>query len=125
MKPVSWKKVESGLEQLEAPKPPTPAAEFWADFKARARMAPQQSAEPAVHPALAMRWALAAACVLVLAGVTVGGFFMRPGPVGGTAIESLEVVASHTAVLIMNDESKPGTILWVVDMDDDGKGESL
>ena len=58
---------------------------------------------------LAMRDAAALIMLVVLRG-------LPAAPAGGSHIKSLEVVASHSAVLIMEDEPTESTILWIVDM---------
>lgn len=102
------------------------ARTFWGDFRARARLRPQEETVPVgARPVPALRWAVAAACVLVMAAWVV----VHHGPTAvsrpGASIKSLEVVASHSAVLIMSDEPSEATILWVVDMEiDDINGGS-
>jgi hypothetical protein len=126
MKPISWTRIKEALRQVPPPMvSPAPAAEFWADFKARARMYPPLAPAPEFVPnPLVMRWAMAAAAVLVLAGVLVGGALLRGGNGGGTVIKSLDVVASHSAVLIMSDEAPHATILWIADMVGEDDGDS-
>jgi hypothetical protein len=120
MKKMPWKEVRRELGDLRPGGEPREAAAFWADFKARARLHPQH--EPA-RPAWGWpmpRWALAAACALVL--VCGAGVYMGT-PVQAaelSTINSVEIVASHGGVLIMDDEASQSTILWIVDMDCDG-----
>jgi len=92
---------------------------FWTDFKARARLHPQETVERVRMPH-AIGWVVAAACGLAM----VAGLFLHQRPAGGgedSVIKSVEVVASHAAVVIMKDEPTHSTILWVVDMDADGE----
>jgi hypothetical protein len=55
---------------------------------------------------------LAAAAAVLLAVV-----FLPHGAALGNRIRSLEVVASHTGVIILNDTASKGTILWVTGLD--------
>jgi hypothetical protein len=69
-----------------------------------------------------LRWGLATTCAAALLAVVVtqGGLGSTEG---GSHIKSLEVVASHSAVMIIEDEPTESTILWIVDMSLD-RGES-
>ena len=39
---------------------------------------------------------------------------------GGSVIKSVDVIASYSAVIIMEDIEGEGTVLWIVDLDDNG-----
>ena len=111
----SWKEIEATLQADRPPAGMRPADAFWSDFKARARLCNQDSPAPARRSPSLMRWGLATACAAALAVLVV--LQGLPGaPAGGSHIKSLEVVASHSAVLIMEDEPTESTILWIVDM---------
>lgn len=113
----AWRNIEEVLRHDSVP-PARDAGAFWEDFRARARLRNRHEPAPrvALQPA---RWALASACALILVAavfVTLKGG--APRDVG--TIRSLDVVASHSAVLIMQDEPSDATILWVVDMELNG-----
>lgn len=101
------------------------AGSFWSDFKARAQLMnqDQQVAEPMFFFSV-KRWMLATACAALLA--LLGGLFLSRSP-GGASPESdmtLNVIAGHSAVLMIEDEPSQSTIVWIVDMkagDDDGE----
>jgi hypothetical protein len=115
MSPTRWRDVRERLRAQAPARPPAEAGVFWAEFKARARMTPQTAPEPASRwRALAPRWGvgLAAAAAVLLAVV-----FLPHGAALGNRIRSLEVVASHTGVIILNDTASKGTILWVTGLD--------
>lgn len=116
MNKLSWKNVTGRLKALESPQPPSDNADFWLDFKARATLMRQD--EPAAVPArmpAALRWGSVTALTLV---VIVAGWFMLPATLGAvTQIKALEVVAPHSGVIIMNDQSGRGTILWITGME--------
>ncbi|MBN1672753.1 MAG: hypothetical protein JXR37_17045 [Kiritimatiellae bacterium] len=118
MKRRSWREIKAGLKSQRLPGRMSEPVSFWADFRARARLRVQETPLPAGAAPRALRWALAAAGVLILAGWL--GFQWLPSASAEHAplneIKSLEVLASHSAVLIMNDEPSQSTILWVVDM---------
>ncbi len=116
MNKLSWKNVTGRLKAIEAPKTPSDNADFWQDFKARATLMRQD--EPAAERPrmpVALRWGSVTALALVL---IVAGWFMLPATLGAvTQIKALEVVAPHSGVIIMNDQSGRGTILWITGME--------
>jgi anti-sigma-K factor RskA len=112
----SWKEVSSQLRRQSAGSGPRPAAAFWADFKARAALTRQESPEAAGErlPS-AWRWAYVAAVAVAVVAV---GVYVMPAPASAvTRIKSLEVLAPHSGVIIMNDQSGKGTILWIAGME--------
>ncbi len=123
----SWKEITEGMAEGERGKP-HPAEAFWEDFRARARLRNQE--EPGtVKPVLApwrSRWAWVGTCAALLLAF-LGMRFLGGGAVAeASQINSVEVVASHSGVLIMTDESSQSAILWIVDMEDgEEDGDSL
>lgn len=114
-------------EALAAQRPetgPRPAEEFWSDFKARARLRPQDAPQTQRSRPVFV-WAAPLACAALLL-VAVGTYMLSPALApAGDAIKSYEVIASHSAVLIMEDKDDDIAILWVVDMESDtGNGGS-
>lgn len=120
MKKTPWKDIRRELGNLH-PKPgPREASAFWTDFKARARLHPQHEPARWSRAWPVPRWAMAAACALILV-CWVGVHLSTPVQAAElSTINSLEVVASHGGVLIMDDEESQSTILWIVDMDCNG-----
>jgi len=118
MKPTRGTDLRERLRTQAPARPPADAEMFWSEFKARARMTPQRAPEPA--PAarwrvLAPRWGLgglAAAAAVALAVILVPDHGAL-----GNRIRSLEVVASHSGVIILNDTASKGTILWITGLD--------
>lgn len=121
----NWTEVRGHLrgQSLTPNVPPRDA--FWADFRARARWVRQdgEAPAPAVRP---WRWVyagaatVAAAVLLVVAGWVV--LPARPATAVPSAIKSWEVVAPHSGVIIMNDDSGHGAILWVTGLNDSRSG---
>ncbi len=103
---------------------PTPgeAPAFWATFQERARVR-EQAAEAAVAagwPVFA-RWATAAAGLLVMLSLAGIPLWLHHDAVPGySRVQSLEVVASHSGVVIMDDEASQSTIVLIMDMDKGG-----
>lgn len=120
MKNLSWKAIRETLARRAAPEPPTPSEAFWSAFEARARRLARQSPEAEIPAQPVLRWALAAACVLIAAGLTLSAFFAKTAPPESSEINSFDVVASHRAVVIMTDHEHNAAILWVVDVDEGG-----
>lgn len=116
MNKLSWKNVTGRLKAIDAPQSPSGDADFWLDFKARATLMCQD--EPVAardRIPVALRWGSATALALVL---IVAGWFMLPATLGAvTQIKALEVVAPYSGVIIMNDQSGRGTILWITGME--------
>jgi hypothetical protein len=123
MKPVKgWRQIRANLREQPAPVARRDPDAFWSDFRARARLMRQE--QPVVVPlwrSMPMRVAYAAAVVALLAA---GLALMLPGGGAGlpNRIKSLEVVASHSGVIIINDDTQRGTILWIADLQPDGSG---
>jgi hypothetical protein len=124
MKKLPWKDIKEELANQRGGPPMRKAGDFWSDFKARVRLHPRLQPEPArAFPPVA-RWALATACAtIVVSWLFLAGVPGRAAP-EKSRINSVEVVASHSAVLIMEDEPSDSTILWVVDMDIDNGGNT-
>jgi hypothetical protein len=115
MKPLSWKDVRGHLCRQTAP-PPRAVDDFWSDFKARAALTRQDALEEAKpRIPLGRRWAYASAAAMAL--VVLGIYLLPATPVAMTRIKALEVVAPHSGVIIMNDQSGRGTILWISGME--------
>ncbi len=123
MKRISWREIRRELGGLQPEHGPREADAFWAEFKGRARLHPQH--EPA-RPSWGWpfpRWAIAAACALVFV-CWVGVHLNTPVQAAElSTINSVEVVASHGGVLIMDDEASQSTVLWIVDMDCNGDAD--
>lgn len=124
MSRLDWNTVRDQLRAQDATRQAATEAEFWNDFRARARLVRQDGAgAPAEgHP---RRWAWAGAATAFAAAMVAAGLLLLPvrtAPAGASAIRSLEVVAPHSGVIIMNDESGHGTILWVTGLNDSRSG---
>ncbi|MEI6970130.1 MAG: hypothetical protein WCL44_01315 [bacterium] len=112
------KELLGGRASAQAPD----AVEFWSDFRARAKLVNQDRLGEPVAVPFAVRWRVAAtACAAVV--VAAGGLFLFRGDPGEepTGQMTLDVTAAHSAVLVIEDESSQGTIVWIVGMED---GES-
>ena len=124
----TWREIADGMRRCSGPARSSPGeGAFWSDFRARARLRVQEEPEARVAtPALALRWAAAATCALLVAAsaVWIPQRLAAGRTGGGGVVRSLEVVAPHSAVMIMQDEASRGTIVWVVDMQSGDAGES-
>jgi len=114
----SWKETKEAIAGGIRGKPAAPDA-FWEDFRARARLRRQE--EPANTRPLVIpwrnKWAWVGTCAALLLAF-LGIHMMDGGAVAqASQINSVEVVASHSGVLIMTDESSQSAILWIVDME--------
>ena len=123
MNRVHWRDVRREMRGMAAGRPAVSAAEFWEDFRARARLHPQRTAERA--PAVSFifsRWAWAGACATVVALLAVLPF--RGGPAGSRegAVLSLDVETGHSAVVILDDARTRSTIVWIVGADGQDAG---
>jgi anti-sigma-K factor RskA len=117
-----WNRIEEALKEVVPTEQLSSDEDFWGDFRARASLVNQEAPSEVGRPAASrIRWspalAVAAACAVVaimVAGVTVFYDAAHDGP---SVVAYVEVIASHSGVLIMNDDDTEGTILWVVDME--------
>jgi hypothetical protein len=120
MSRVSWREIRQRL-RAEVPPPQSDAGAFWSDFRAHARLVPQigPDREPALAGRLMAWWRLAplAATLAILLAVALHA----RGP-AANRLRFLEVFASHTGVIMMDDEQRHGTILWVAGLEPDAGG---
>ena len=131
MKTSSNKQIKQAMSDLKRKEMTTQntemcnADEFWSDFKARASLRVQNH-QTAPQRRLGNTWLLAGACAIALFVIT-GSYIINTKPSSTySVIKSLEIVASHSAVLIMKDESRDSTMLWIVDMTTDtSSGENI
>jgi hypothetical protein len=116
MKTARWSEVRERLRAYPTGREPPGRDAFWSDFKARARMTPQAAPEPepAAWRRLAPRYGIGLAAV---AAALMAVFMLPQASPLGNRIRSLEVVASHTGVMILNDSASKGTILWVTGLE--------
>ncbi|MEI6562784.1 MAG: hypothetical protein WCO42_00595 [bacterium] len=124
MSQVSWKEVETGLRGRRAPVSQNDAESFRQDFKARVSLMRQDSAEEERVVPLSpfLKWSYATAA---LAAMAIIGLVLWPSrDTMLTQIKSLQVLAPHSGVIIMNDEDGRGTVVWITDMEpgDGNKG---
>lgn len=121
MNELRWKDVSENLRRHGAVPRAAEPETFWSDFRARARMVRQDS-PVAPAPAHPWRWVTAAtaAAAMVVAGLVL--LPARPAVAAMSEITSLEVVAPHSGMIIMNDDSGHGTILWITGLNDNRSG---
>ena len=122
------------LTMLRAPAP-RDAEAFWADFRARAADVEQDSPAPMLF--FPRRFIAAAAVIFVCVTatimhnqskkVTIGGVPVEPTEseeAERTEIKSVNVLASHSGILIMTDIESDAAILWIVDMETNGSEDT-
>ena len=124
---MRWFKIKQMLRDRKGV-PAGPAKDaFWADFRARARMTPQEApGTPRPFPALWIpEWTTAVVSVLLIA---VAGWYFAVRVAGDDVppnkVHSLRISVPYTALLMMYDPPSKSTIVWVDDMkvDDDNNG---
>lgn len=96
-----------------APEPGEGAA-FWSDFKARASLTNQDEPGRApLRPISIWSTGLAFATVLLVAGF----FFLSSGSeVIATEVQSIDVQAEHSAVMILSSDPGEGVVVWIEGM---------
>jgi hypothetical protein len=115
-----WGQIKESLAAQRPVADKIPASEFWDDFNARAALRNQDAIEPARKP-MVFSLAAATACASVIVAVTLFTYGIgRRSFEGGNSITAFDVLVPHSAVIIVNDDPSVGTILWVVDMEDEG-----
>lgn len=116
-KDMDWQQVRDTLRTSGSGAGPRAAADFWADFKARAKLVPQldEAAVPsrASHAMLWWRSSLAAAAAVLAVVALYSPLHRTPTD---NDIQALEIVASHTGIIIMSDSTVKGTIVWITGM---------
>jgi len=113
--------LDRAFESLRDPVEMKGRDEFWDDFRARARLVSREPGETAVRePERFWRWSVAAT---VAAAAVLGVLFLPVGVPAGIRIESLDVVAQHSAVFILDDTMEDGTIVWISGLDRFGPDE--
>lgn len=93
---------------------PGESVEFWADFKARAKLTNQDS--PVRTPLRPISiWSAGVAFASLL--LVVGFFFLPSGSeVMATEVQFIEVQADHAAVMILSSDPGQGTVIWIEGM---------
>lgn len=109
----NWSTIQKELEKQTPSLRSVQAEAFWSEFKARARMTPQEMpTKSASHSVLWTSMALAGAAAVLL---FIFGF---PGTsLAATRVTSLEIEAAHSGAVILNvvskDGKEAGAIVWV------------
>jgi hypothetical protein len=130
MKKMTQTDIEQALAGLKPSDKMADRKQFWSGFRTRAEqqgtgepasvtLRKQGRAHPLIHIPAIPRWALVAACVMiaVLAGTT---RLLQPLKTDlAASVGSWEVLAPHSAVVVINDEATHSTIMWIVDMTTD------
>jgi hypothetical protein len=121
MSSKAWSAIEEGIRSRRVAAQPISADGFWSEFRMRARRSSEAPA-PAMRPAAFLRWAAATACTVAVAGWFL--FHAVPGAQAREAdtVRSLDIVAPHSAVLMVKDESTQSTIVWIAGMQLDEEG---
>lgn len=96
--------------------------DFWSDFRARAKLHPQL--EPVTERDIPpwAPWLTAACAAALLAVFVLFPFGNQNGP--ASEILAVDVLARHSAVMIMNEDTSEGTVLWIYDMEFEPAGDS-
>ena len=124
MKRMSWKDIRARLAAGDVSPAVPDATDFWAEFRERSRLRRQERSDPALLSAMPVGWALAAAAALLLLAALLPSVRAPAAPASEfNRIESLEVQASHGAVLMIDDEEFKSTLVWIVDMEQDDEEE--
>lgn len=119
----AWKDIRNAM--LDSPDKTMPERDaFWEDFRAQTSLRNQEAPrEIGLTPTY--RWSLAVACAILLFVLVGVSFVWVFGDSADGQIKSLNIMASHSAVVILNEYPEQATIVWVVDMkidDTDGTG---
>ena len=116
---AAWSQIRRELASRRAPPAPVGGA-FWDDFRARARMLAQESPSAARTRPTRTFWAAAVPVAGALAAALLAMFLLRDrDALPAVQIKALDVIAPHSAVVIMNDRADNGTVVWIAGMDVD------
>jgi hypothetical protein len=108
----------------QVPQPEAPARErFWADFRARASLVPQQSAGGLTvgrsrwrSPVYAVLSAAAAVVVAVAVFRGSGSSAVQPSA-KLSKVSELDVYMDYSSVMIVEDQQNRGTVIWMASAD--------
>lgn len=110
---TSWREIRAGLAAQGVGRRPRAAADFWADFQARAPLYPRTAAAAPARSGTPWLWALGGAGLTALA-LAVAWFGPWPAAAhAGTDVLSYDISTPHDAIMIWRDEATSATILWV------------
>lgn len=119
---MKWSNIRSEMRHHLGPPPPKGAADFWADFEARARLvAGPDGAEtlPGAQPVMWGRW-VAVAASLAVVGVLLWPRTPLPSPhaslpaaVRLSNVDSVDVFVDHGSLMIIQDQKNGGTLVWL------------
>ena len=100
-----------------------PGTEFWADFQERARALPRSPPSRRVGmPVVIVFAAVLAAVGMVALLVAKSG---HRDESGAAVVESLEVEAAHSGVVVIQGGKDDPTIVWILNMsEDEGAGST-
>lgn len=115
MRKPSWREVEGGLREQRPSSQMRPAGEFWADFNAKAALRTREQPSTDFAHVFRPAWALGAAAALLIALSTV---LLRSGDrtADTGVIRSVEVLAPHSGLVIIEGVGRSPTVIRVVDM---------
>lgn len=122
MKEISNREVKEILKEEKVREVLQPAETFWTDFRARARMYPQHAEERAPVRVPWLQLAAGTACAVAVA-VWVGVRSLPGKEPVLNQLRSVQVVAPHGSVVVMNHNDTGSLVLWVSDMKADAPGE--
>lgn len=121
MSRTPWSEIRRELGSRRAPPPARDAESFWREFRARALRTP--AAESVARPFRRLRLVLAGAAIPVAAAaVWLLLLFAPRGLADSTQVKSLEVIAPHSAVFIIEVSEAgglPAAILWISGVPDE------
>jgi hypothetical protein len=119
---TSWNKIEESLHDKKMQPETRDKESFWSDFRARVRLRSQDSTV-SVRAPLIWKWSVATACAALVTAVVGFQLMHKPLTEATGPVKSLDVLAEHSAVIMMNDEASDATVIWVADMKIDSLNE--
>ena len=115
-----WNKIEQELEEYTAVTGTRDEESFWREFKNRAVDVGQNTSTDVAPGLRLVTWLKVAACIALASSILVLTLSKdNDVPVVRNKIKNLEVFASYSAMIILDDDKSEGTIVWLTDLTND------
>ena len=126
MTKIHWNQIENELKRDNPSATMRDADGFWQEFKEQAESVPQKQQKPLAFlssPLLKVAACIAFGIILYSSNE----FFSQENVANQNTVKNLEIFASYSATIIMDDHESEGTVIWIADLsgNEDQDSENL